>query len=443
MIRVEDRAAGNVDGTPEENTVMSPPPFEVTRKADTIAVRGRINAELMHVFMRALRELEAASERDCVLDFSHCDSAWPDGTVPLAAAIDAWRARGFRFALRLPGHPAMASYVVRTNLAHFVEPGTYPLHTAHVQRHVPIRRFETLEEQVAVVNELIEVFLRTMALPRDVLQGLEWSINEVMDNVLNHAQAPRGGFVQATTTEDRVSFAVADCGIGILASLREGYPKLSSDSDAIGEAIKVGVTRNPQAGQGNGLAGTLSIATQTGGSLSIMSGRGMLNVYSDAHGVRSRRLPCPEDQALVGTAVSAQVFRAADFRMERALGFTKVQGGTVDLIESRYEIGPGDAFLVKLAEETTGFGSRESGRQIRTKCLNLLNADPSKALIVDWTGVPVVSSSFADELMGKLFVALGPIGFTARIRNVRMENLIRQLVDKAIMQRLAQTSEED
>src|SRR5207237_1169219 len=78
-----------------------------------------------------------------------------------------------------------------------------------------------------------------------------------------------------------------------------------------------------------------------------------------------------------------------------------------------------------------------------TKFLNLLNADVSKPLIVDWSGIPVVSSSFADEVMGKLFVELGPIGFTARVRNVHMQNLIRQLVDKAIMERIAQTSRED
>jgi hypothetical protein len=45
--------------------------------------------------------------------------------------------------------------------------------------------------------------------------------------------------------------------------------------------------------------------------------------------------------------------------------------------------------------------------------------------------------------MGKLFVALGPIGFTARIRNVHMQNLIRQLVDRAIMQRMTQAAQEE
>jgi len=58
-------------------------------------------------------------------------------------------------------------------------------------------------------------------------------------------------------------------------------PDEAADMVDMGEAIKAGVTRNKQAGQGNGLAGTLSIATGSGGSFSIISGRGRLNVFHD------------------------------------------------------------------------------------------------------------------------------------------------------------------
>lgn len=70
--------------------------------------------------------------------------------------------------------------------------------------------------------------------------------------------------------------------------------------------------------------------------------------------------------------------------------------------------------------------------------MDLLNAEPSKPLLLDWTAVPLVSSSFADELVGKLFASLGPLAFAARVRNVGMEAMVRGLVDKAIMQRAAQ-----
>ncbi len=96
--------------------------------------------------------------------------------------------------------------------------------------------------------------------------------------------------------------------------------------------------------------------------------------------------------------------------------------------------------MLRLRDESAGFGSRLAGRQLRNKCLNLLNAEATKPLTLDWTGVALVSSSFADELVGKLFAALGPLAFSARVRNLGMEATVRGLVDMAIMQRAAQVA---
>ena len=47
-----------------------------------------------------------------------------------------------------------------------------------------------------LVNDFIDVTMRTLELPRSVLGGLEWSVNEITDNVLNHSSSINGGFVQ-------------------------------------------------------------------------------------------------------------------------------------------------------------------------------------------------------------------------------------------------------
>jgi hypothetical protein len=116
-------------------------------------------------------------------------------------------------------------------------------------------------------------------------------------------------------------------------------------------------------------------------------------------------------------------------------------GGVFDVIEAKYETESGNEFMIKLASETTGFGSRESGRQIRNKFQNILEADKSRPLVLDWTGVPVISSSFADEAVGKLFVELGPITFSTRVKNVGLEPLVRGLIEKAILQRASEASQ--
>lgn len=264
--------------------------------------------------------------------------------------------------------------------------------------------------------------------------------------MLNHAECEEGGVVQVSTfTEARkIAFGVADSGRGILSSLREGHPDLRTDAQAIGEAMKAGITRDPDAGQGNGIAGALRIATMSKGLFEITSGLAQIVIRTDrtqeqpGHQADAKVYERREPQRFQGTVVYAELGLDAQFDFSEALGFSGEPPEPVDIIELRYETERGDAVLLKLREESTGFGSRPAGRQLRTKCMNLLNAQPTKPLVLDWTGVPLVSSSFADELVGKLFASLGPLAFSARVRNVGMEAMVRGLVDKAIMQRVAQ-----
>jgi hypothetical protein len=410
----------------------------VTRDANRIALTGKFNLNASHWMIARLNEAKQKGYGDFLIDLTLCEVAFPDGLVAIAALIDAWRDLGMEFELLLPRNEPAAKLMLNCNFAHFVNPGAYQYNQVLLPRHVSIRRYETLKEQVAIVKEFVNVALNSLSLSRDVLQGMEWSLNEIMDNVLTHADARRGGFAQSTTLDDRVAFTVADCGRGILASLKEGFPGLRRDTDAIGEAVKAGVTRNPEIGQGNGLAGTLRVATLSGGSFAITSGKGIVTVFPRDQTTQSNGWEVPWYQAYPGTVVSAQIRRDAGFRISEALNFPDQIGGVLDVIETDYESEDGSSYILKISNEAPGFGSREAGKQIRTKIRNLLDADRSKAIMVDWEGVPVISSSFADEAFGKLFVDLGPIEFGARVRNTKMENLIRGLIDKAILQRTAQ-----
>ena len=81
----------------------------------------------------------------------------------------------------------------------------------------------------------MDIVMKSMALTRGTLNGLEWAINEVTDNVLNHAEAgDRGGFVQVSTQtmQKQIDFVVVDSGIGILQSMRGGHPHLTTDGEA-------------------------------------------------------------------------------------------------------------------------------------------------------------------------------------------------------------------
>ena len=140
-----------------------------------------------------------------------------------------------------------------------------------------------------------------------------------------------------------------------------------------------------------------------------------------------------------GTLVCGQVVLKKDFSISEALDFGDGNNYTpVDIIEMQYEMDDKECLLLKMKDESTGYGTRRSGLQIRTKIINLIEAEPTYPLVIDWDGVPVISSSFADEVIGKLFVKLGAMAFSAKIRNIRMEKLIQNLLDKAVAQRLTQ-----
>ena len=418
------------------------PPRVVVRDENRIRFVGRVNAFAHRQFMWSLHECRERSYEDIALDFSTCEAAFPTGMLPLLTSVDALRRATVGVTITLPEEERLQRLFLNTNWAHFLEPTRFPESDTVHHRHLAAQRFGDHEQQQRLVNTFMDVVMRSMTLDRRVIAGLEWSINEITDNVLNHAECEEGGILQVSTFGEgtRVTFGVADSGRGILLSLREGHPSLQTDAQAIAEAMKAGVTRDPDAGQGNGIAGTLRIATMSKGSFEITSGLAQIQVRTRDGHPDSQVYRRKERQRFQGTFVYAELGLGTQFRLSEALGFGGEPHDPVDIIESLYETEAGDAVALRLRDESTGFGSRPAGRQLRTKCLNLLNAEPAKPLLLDWTGVPLVSSSFADELVGKLFASLGPLAFSARVRNVGMDATVRGLVDKAIMQRVAQVT---
>ena len=61
----------------------------------------------------------------------------------------------------------------------------------------------------------------------------------------------------------------------------------------------------------------------------------------------------------------------------------------------------------KFAEYGTDFGTRDMGAKIREKLLPVINGlDDCDKLVFDFTGVNVVTNSFADECIAKLLMEM-------------------------------------
>lgn len=401
---------------------------------------NKINTYSVLQFSSAVNYFKQLKFDSVVVDFMYVKKVFADGMLPVICIIDDLRETGVKVEVRLPLDYETRKLFRSVNWAHYLSPDQFEKSDSIYDRHLVTRRFENAEEQQKSVNDFMDVVLRTMRIPKDITSGLEWSINEITDNVLNHSESKHGGIIQASThyKENKILFAVSDSGIGILKSMQEGYPELRTELDAIGEAIKAGVTRNSKIGQGNGLAGSLRITTMTGGSLEILSGNGRLTI-TDNKTTRKRLSPAGYD----GTLVSGEINIVDDFSISEALSFDNFENYyPLDIIDLKYEVPESNCLLLRMKEESTGFGSRKSGLQIRNKILNLLTAKKGLPIVVDWDGVPVVSSSFADELMGKLFIEMGAMTFSAMVKNKNLEGLVKNLLDKAVAQRLTQEMDE-
>jgi anti-sigma regulatory factor (Ser/Thr protein kinase) len=361
--------------------------------------------------------------------------------LPIIATITDLRLKKHKIKIILPNDNNVRKLFRSTNWAYFLSPQDYPKSESIHDRHLVTKQFIDYKELAWIMKDFMDVILRSMHIPKDIFSALEWSINEICDNVINHSESKIGGFIEIVTFSklQQISFTVADAGKGILDTLKEGIPTLRTDLQAIGEAIKAGVTRNKEFGQGNGLAGSLRITTMSNGSLDIVSGTGRFySTPDDKHKFENL-----QNQHYKGTCVSGVIKMNKNFSITEALDFGgPIPYASVNMIDINYEMDDKDCLLILMKDETTGFGTRSAGRQLKIKTLNLITSKPNYPIFVDWAGIPVISSSFADEYMGKLFLELGPLNFSSVIRNKNMESLVRQLLDKAISQRLTQEKDQ-
>lgn len=413
----------------------------VSQSKNSIRFGERLNDKALRDFIPALYDTLSRGHRDIILDFRKCERAYPEAVLPIVALVDHRRDRGDSFRVLLPEATGLRHLFLNANWAHLLDPSQQQVAMASKQ-HVAARRYLTHPEQQAAVASALGVVLSNMDLSRGVIKSLEWAMNEVTDNVLNHAQSPAGGLVHVSTfrEEHKIKLVVADGGRGIPTAMREAFPKIGDDLKAVRGAVQPGVTSIPDSGQGNGLAGTLQIAKCAAGSFRISSGKAQLNVFREPGSGRWREKTIQPRSGFhfPGTAVLLEISTDSALELEQALQLGGVPSVPVmDIVDLKY--GKADELVIPVAGEGLGVGSRHAGIELRQKAINLLRADPDRRLVFDWTGIDVISSSFADEAVGKLFVELGPTRFASRVGHRGTEPLVLSLLDRAIMQRVAQS----
>jgi hypothetical protein len=407
--------------------------FFCSSEDNRISVRGAIGLADYKRVLAAIHNLTTTKGYDSIsIDLSEATATFAGPMLALGASLAKYRLEHVNFSVAFPTDAKLHRLCRNAGWLHLLDPSLPPAPTYINSQHVPVVSFATSEEQFAVTNRLLDTVLSSLpGLTRYDLGGLEWAVNEVTDNVLNHSQSPCGGFVQlsAFPEQRRVELTVADAGLGIPSTLRMGYPDIMHDSHALELAVQEGVTRSLSVGRGNGLYGTIEIARVSSGYIHIHSGYGRLHAEDNELHLDDDSIPY--GGSLVVTSLDCSDPNA----LGRALRFDGQQYEPLDVIDTRYATEDLEAISFIILRDSPSVGSRIAGEAFRTKVENLLGMRPDAKAVLDFTGMNVVSSSFADEVVGKLFATLGPIGFMSRVVLKGLSPTVRGLIDRALLQR--------
>jgi anti-anti-sigma regulatory factor len=255
-----------------------------------------------------------------------------------------------------------------------------------------------------------------------------------MDNVIQHSTRDHG-YIMGVVHQNakHVAFCIADAGQGIYNSLRNSTYAPRCPLDAITLAIKEGVTRDTAIGQGNGLWGLHRVVAQNKGKLGITSGQASW-VFEGAETKTYDRLPFLS-RGSEGTTVDFQLDIDTPISIEDALQDKRSPSQKkTSMYMDRFDTFT-DFMQYTLKERTAGTGTRASAMRIRNEIVNLLNSN-KRPVLLDFDGVSVISSSFADELIGKLLITLGFVAFNQTIHLRNMNPTVQAIVQRSVNQRI-------
>ncbi len=385
---------------------------------------------------RSRQLLETArrtEDRELVLDLSDLRSVYPNGAVPFAANLAFLRSTtDQRITVRMPDD---------SRLKRIEEPLTvdnYDRQSGDTLMH-SVWRYDTETDAQKLTKMYMEALTDQVQCEEGVIDAITWCLYEVMDNVFSHSRAGSGYVMMQLHKSERLCvIAVADTGIGIQRSLAETQAAplevLRDASSAIEFATEQGATSKGGAHQGNGLYGLRRAVEINGGALNVTSGWGQWSFRDgEVEWETDKMRVLPDIENHQSTLVDWQLDCSRKVRIDEALGSQSTINEFLETIEDDEGV-----YRVSVSDIEESLGSRKLGADIRTRLENYLRAG-AQLILLDFKGVGVVSSSFADEVLAKLASDMGELEFRRRVfvDNASVTN--RALIERAISLRLTET----
>lgn len=391
------------------------------------------NLDKMSAVDDLIREAKQWSDLDHILlDMSGVRTTWPNTTVSFAATLDYLRrVRGLSITTDRLHRKQAVTKLTEPGRIHSLVDGTHPTNT--------VWEYQDEGEAQVIADRFMSSLTDLVRCEAGVIDAFNWCIYEVLDNVFQRSQAPNGFvMMQVHTGKQLCVIAVTDTGRGIHRAMAEAAQGSSVDPDrirradsAIKHALEQGVTSKGKLNQGNGLHGLRRAVAINGGRLSVRSGRGSWE-YLDGEEVleNDRERPLLDRNSSHSTTVDWRLKCDHAVSINEALGGLEHSSGLLE------EIYVSDGYYRIDARELESLvGSRSHGVEVRNRIANYLAAGASQ-VVIDLSGIPLVSSSFADEVLGKLAFEMGELEYRRRVFLEGASVVNRGLIERAIELRI-------
>jgi anti-anti-sigma regulatory factor/anti-sigma regulatory factor (Ser/Thr protein kinase) len=376
--------------------------------------------------LEILRKARDSGASRVDLDVKNIGSVYPSGAAPLAAIVNQFRVDGLN--VRFVNIPP-ESYFEHTRIR-------APILSTDENLREPGSRLNVVwayTEQTAIglANSIIEELAQRIEFGDGALNAITWGLWEVLDNVFQHSESDTGFFmVQIHKINRHLTFCIADSGIGVHRSFYKGGKyRPRTTFDALTLSVREGVSGTGDK-RGNGLFGLKGLIEASDGQLNMWSGKGILRISPSGIDGRNTSSHFVIDEDHYCTIIEFTLDVSNSIDLGKILGAPQV-----DLRLEAIENDDG-LHVIQLAEHAQGTGTRAAAEDLRNYLMNYLNAG-APYLILDFSGVSMVSSSFADETIGKLAERFGMIGFGERFRLINMSPQVRMLLDRAISLRIS------
>lgn len=375
-----------------------------------------------------IRNLKPFLKEDIIDIYFNTHDFYPSACVPISGIVDSLKQQGKKIYM----HFDKNTYLGNTN---FNLPYNVNEHKDSLKYpFAKLWKFSTNEEVALLVDSFSNELQALTECSKGLIEGLEWSLNEAMDNVIQHSLTQEGYIMGIFhKSSNYLLLTIFDNGQGIFNSFMNSEYTPRNAIDAISLAIQEGKTRDKKIGQGNGLWGLYNIVQHNKGRLTITSHGSALMLKSDGSVNKFEKLP------LLNTHSGTTVIDIS-FNCKEEVSITEALGGytPIDINLENMIDNDSDNIIFALEEQGVGFGTRQAGERLRNKVINLFERSQySNKICIDFRNVSIISSSFADEFIGKLILKYGFYKFNSMVKLINTNSTVEAILNRSVCQRMA------